>query len=214
MRGRRDWWWTLRALPCDAVPPENTELVAPEQLGAESRQHRIADRMASLTARRPKMLLFRLVAALLRSLFLPRSVLLLENAALRHQLSVLQRTATRPRLKACDRLFWVWLSRIWSGWRSCLVIVKPQTVIRWHRHGFRLCWRWRSRPKRAGRPRIDREIRDLIHRMSAPGSHHMRCAWDRAISCAIPVQLRGASDHGLRPELHVSHPCVAIWPSG
>jgi putative transposase len=112
------------------------------------------------------MLLFQLAAALFRSLFLPRSVLLLENIALRHQLSVLQRTAKRPRLKQSDRIFWVWLSQIWPDWRSCLVIVKPQAVIRWHRQGFQLDWRWRSRPKRARRPRIGREIRDLIRRMS------------------------------------------------
>jgi putative transposase len=86
------------------------------------------------------MLLFRLAAALLRSLYLPRSTLLLENAALRHQLSVLQRTAKRPRLKQLDRILWVWLSRIWPDWRASLAIVKPATVIRWHRQGFRLYW--------------------------------------------------------------------------
>jgi len=112
------------------------------------------------------MLLLRLAAALLRSLFLPRSVLLLENVALRQQLTVLNRANKRPRLRQSDRILWVWLSRVWPDWRSCLVIVKPQTVLRWHRQGFRLYWRWRSRLKRAGRPRINREIRDLIRRIS------------------------------------------------
>ena len=62
----------------------------------------------------------------------------IENAALRHQLAVLQRQARgRPRLRPGDRLFWAWLSRLWPGWRQALVIVKPDTVLRWHRHGFR-----------------------------------------------------------------------------
>ena len=62
-----------------------------------------------------------------------------ENAALRHQLAVLQRQARgRPRLRPGDRLFWAWLSRLWPGWRHALVIVKPDTVLRWHRRGFRL----------------------------------------------------------------------------
>ncbi len=82
-------------------------------------------------------LLVRLVGLLLRS----HTGLLAENLALRHQLSVLKRTARRPRLKARDRVFWVWLSRIWPAWRSALVIVKPETVITWHRQGFRLYWR-------------------------------------------------------------------------
>ncbi len=86
--------------------------------------------------------------------------------ALRHQLSVLQRTARRPRLKACDRVFWVWLSRIWPQWRSALLIVRPETVIKWHRQGFRLYWRWKSRAGKPGRPRVDPDIRELIRRMS------------------------------------------------
>ena len=92
--------------------------------------------------------------------------LLAENLALRHQLSVLRRTARRPRLKARDRVFWVWLSRIWPQWRSALVIVKPETVITWHRRGFKLYWRWKSRAGRPGRPRVDPEIRELIRRIS------------------------------------------------
>jgi hypothetical protein len=69
------------------------------------------------------------------------------------------------RLNSADRLLWVWLSRLWSGWRSALVIVKPETVIAWHRKGFRLYWRWKSR-HRQGRPSISREVIDLIRKMS------------------------------------------------
>src|SRR5215470_10997898 len=76
-----------------------------------------------------------------------RAVLHAEILALRHQLLVLQRSngSQRPRLSIADRLLWVWLSQLWSGWRSALTIVKPETVIAWHRRGFRLYWSWKSR---------------------------------------------------------------------
>lgn len=93
------------------------------------------------------------------------ATLVAENLALRHQLNVLQRSVKRPRLRQRDRIFWSWLSRLWPGWRSVLVIVQPETVVRWHQQGFRLYWRWKSRSK-AGRPTVDREIRDLIRRMA------------------------------------------------
>jgi hypothetical protein len=68
-----------------------------------------------------------------------RAALQLENVALRHQIGVLQRSAKkRPQLHPADRLLWVWLFRIWTDWRSSLVIVKPETVIGWHRKAFRL----------------------------------------------------------------------------
>lgn len=79
-----------------------------------------------------------------------------ENVALRHQLTVLQRSIRRPRLRRRDRIFWVWLSRLWAGWRSGLVIVQPPTVLAWHRTGFQLCGRWKSRRRSLGRPPIDR----------------------------------------------------------
>jgi hypothetical protein len=78
----------------------------------------------------------RVIVILLHAFLLPRAMLATEILALRHQLAVLQVSAKRPRLRKRDRIFWVWLSRLWSGWRSCLMIVKPETVIRWHREGF------------------------------------------------------------------------------
>jgi putative transposase len=79
--------------------------------------------------------------ATLSSIFRSRAALQLENLALRHQIGVLQRsTRRRPRLTPVDRLVWVWLSRVWSGWRSALAIVQPETVLAWHRAGFRLFW--------------------------------------------------------------------------
>jgi len=96
-----------------------------------------------------------------------RASLQLEIMALRHQLVVLQRTnKKRLRLRAPDRILWVFLSRFWPQWRNCLLLVKPDTVIAWHRKGFRLYWKCKSGPGRIGRPRISREIRDLIHNMS------------------------------------------------
>src|SRR5262249_50071278 len=75
------------------------------------------------------------------------------------------RKLPRPKLKNRDRLFWVLLSRLWNGWQSVLVIVKPETVIRWHRQGFKYYWRWKSRSQ-PGRPKIARELRELIRRLS------------------------------------------------
>ena len=87
-----------------------------------------------------------------------------ENVALRHQLMVLQRQSGRPRLKDRDRLVWMCLRRLWHGWHRALVVVQPATVVKWHRKGFRAYWRWKSRPN-GGRPRIDREVRELIRDM-------------------------------------------------
>jgi putative transposase len=106
------------------------------------------------------------VLATLRSIFCSRAALKLENLALRHQIGVLQRSARkRPKLTAGDRLLWVLLSRIWSDWRSVLAIVKPDTVVAWHRKGFRLFWTWKIRRGQLGRPAVSREVRDLIRRM-------------------------------------------------
>jgi putative transposase len=103
---------------------------------------------------------------LFRLLVLSRSQLALENLALRQQLAVLSRERPRTALRRRDRLFWVCLSKLWSGWRSALVLVQPETVIRWHQQGFRLWWRWRSRSKRVGRPPLDKDIRVLIGQMA------------------------------------------------
>ncbi len=100
------------------------------------------------------------------SAFHAQRALAIENLALRHQLLVLHRAARRPRLRASDRALWVLLSRLWSGWRDSLIVVQPETVIRWHREGFRLYWRWKSRSKGSGRPRVPTDVRDLIRQMS------------------------------------------------
>jgi len=91
-----------------------------------------------------------------------------EIIALRHQLIVLQRTQKSKRLvlNRTDRCLWVWLSQLWSGWRSALMIVKPETVIEWHRHGFQWYWTWKIRHGRSGRPLLWKETRDLMRAMS------------------------------------------------
>jgi hypothetical protein len=80
-----------------------------------------------------------------RSLLVIRGALVLENLALRQQLATYTRTCKRPRLRPADRFFWIWLSKLWRHWSTVLIIVKPQTVIGWHRQGWRLYWR-RRRP--------------------------------------------------------------------
>jgi len=90
----------------------------------------------------------------------------LENLALRQQLAAYKRACKRPRPQMRDRAFWVWLSKLWQKWPAARVIVKPETVIRWHRQGFKLYWQWKSRPKRCGRPTISPEHIDYIRRMS------------------------------------------------
>lgn len=84
--------------------------------------------------------------ATLSSIFRSCAALQIENLALRYQIAALQRSARkRPTLTSWDRLLWVCLSRIWRDWRSALAIVKPETVVAWHRAGFRLFWTWKVR---------------------------------------------------------------------
>jgi hypothetical protein len=106
----------------------------------------------------------RSIVAVLGRRFRSRAVLQLENLALRHQLHVLRRQRPgRLRLFTIDGLLWVWLYRLWPRCLDTMMLVKPATVIQWHRQGFRLYWRWRSR---SGRPSADREVRKLIREMN------------------------------------------------
>jgi hypothetical protein len=93
----------------------------------------------------------------LRALVTGPAAIALENGTAPPPL-VLQRSVGRPRLSRWDRIFWVWLSRVWGSWRSSLVVVQPATVLAWHRQGFQLYWRWRSTANRVGRPRLDAEL--------------------------------------------------------
>ncbi len=112
--------------------------------------------------------------AILRSLFhgflssfRRRADLQVEIIALRHQLEVLKRgPRTQARLTRLDRTFWVLLYRLWSGCLGAVVVVKPDTVVQWHRKGFRTFWAWKSRPRKRGRPTITADVKALIRRMS------------------------------------------------
>jgi transposase InsO family protein len=101
------------------------------------------------------------VVALCRS----RASLCLENLALRHQVAIYKQTISGPRLHPTDRLFWAWLSRLWSGWQEALAFVQPRTVIAWQRKHFRAHWRRLSQRGTPGRPALAKEVRDLIRQM-------------------------------------------------
>jgi len=104
--------------------------------------------------------------ATVRGVLRSRAALHLEVLALRHQVQVLQRSQSRRlQLANADRWLWAWLSRVWHGWRTALVIVQPETVVAWHRKGFRLFWTWKSR-RRTGRPPVSSDARALIRRMA------------------------------------------------
>ena len=110
--------------------------------------------------------LCKVVLVFLRAMFVPKAHLAVENLALRQQLAVCRQSVKRPKLRPRDRVFWVWLSRLWPNWRIVLILVQLETVIRWHSQGFKLYWKWKSKAGKPGRPCIEREIRDLIRRMS------------------------------------------------
>src|SRR5271165_186398 len=184
-----------RECSCRSVPLENPERSEPTRIILLSEFH-------------PSMLIS--LAALLvalRSIFRSRLELQLENLALRQQIGVLQRSGRkRLQLRSGDRLFWVYLSRIWRDWRSTLVIVQPETVVAWHRKGFRLFWTWRVRHGQPGRPVIAREVRDLIRRMcrenpywGAPRIH------GELLKLGINIGESSVSKYGAQPQTAVSN---------
>ena len=108
-----------------------------------------------------------LLFAALRAALYSRTDLVFENLALRQQLAVLAHSGRRGRVTGADRLFWVALRRVWTRWSDVLVFVKPETVIQWHRAGFRKYWTWLARRQRTGPPSINAGLRELILRMAA-----------------------------------------------
>jgi putative transposase len=110
----------------------------------------------------------RLFSILASRLFRSRRDLLLENLALRQQIAALNRRHPHPRFGSADRLFWTMLRRLWPSWKTALVLVTPETVVRRHRSCFKLYWTWLSRHrKRSGRKCLSKELRELIFRMVA-----------------------------------------------
>ena len=142
---------------------------------------------------------FGILFATLRSSVRTHRELALENLALRQQLAVWKTRQPRPRLTEMDRIFWVLLSRLWTSWRHSLQLVRPETVVGWHRQGFRRYWAWKSRPRR-GRPTISTEVRALIRRMSganplwgAPRIH------GELLKLGLPVSQATVSKYMVRP---------------
>src|SRR5271170_5412572 len=117
----------------------------------------------------------RLLFSLFARSFRSRRDLLLENLALRQQFAILARRNPQTRLAQSDRLFWLALRRLWPGWRQTLVLVQPETVVRWHRAGFELYWTWLSRHRvRAGRKCVSVKLREHSAwlRTIQPGARH------------------------------------------
>src|SRR6266540_35884 len=113
----------------------------------------------------------RLSSGLVARCFRSRRTLLLENLALRQQLTVLKRRQARPKLSPFEKLFWVLACRFWTDWKRSLLVVTPETVVRWHRAGFRLYWSLLSKArKQVGRKKLSMEVRELIFRMVAENS--------------------------------------------
>jgi len=132
-----------------------------------------------------------LLSTILRAMVRTRADLVAKNAALRQQFDAYRRRAPRPRLRPADRAVWVWLARHWSRWRSALVVVKPDTVLRWHRAGYRWLWRRRCRAN-SGRPRIPRPHIEIIRRIS---KDHPEWGEDRI---ALELKLKLGVDHSPR----------------
>ena len=159
-----------------------------------------------------------LFLSIIAAVFKERADLVAENTALRHQLSCFIHRGPRPRLRRVDRVFWVLLSRFWDGWRECLTIVKPATVLVWHRKGFKLFWRWKSRRRGLGRPRIPVEVRRLIIEMA-----EMNVGWallEFMGNCSSWVSryrrspFRVTCPSALRPQVRGSdgrHSCAIIY---
>src|SRR5207253_8416821 len=101
----------------------------------------------------------------LRSSVRTHRELALENLALRQQLAVWKARQPRPRLTEIDRIFWVLLSRLWTSWRDSVHVVRPETVVGWHRNGFRCYWAWKSRHRR-GRPRLETGVAPVWWRVN------------------------------------------------
>ena len=104
-----------------------------------------------------------LILEFLRLQFKARQDLILENLLLRQQIIILKRKTKRSKLKNIDRIILVWISKLWNDWKSALFIVKPDTLIGWHKKIFKFYWRWKSR--RIGRPAIDWELIKLIRKI-------------------------------------------------
>ena len=152
-----------------------------------------------------------LLMAFARAVVCDRAELAVEDLVLRQQLAVLTRpTRKRPRLRRSDKVFWVLARRLWRRWSEHLAVVRPETVVRWHRQGWRLYWRWRSR-SRLGRPRLSAEVRGLIAAMARDnprwGSERLR---GELLKLGIAVSKRSVQRYRRRGP---ARPPSQTWPT-
>src|SRR5881227_166375 len=149
-----------------------------------------------------------------------------ENLFLRHQLNIALRQAPpRLRLLGSDRALLVWMTRLWPSLIRAAQVVQPETILRWHRAGWKAFWRWKSR-KRAGRPKIDRGLRDLIRRMSKENQQwgasrihgELLMLGSRLPSrqsphtwCGVGRRLRKAGRHSFETTRRRSPPSICVW---
>ena len=143
----------------------------------------------------------RLLGTFVADLFRPRRRLEVENLFLRHQLNIaLRRAPHRLRLSGSDRALLVWMTWLWPSLLGLSRVVQPDTILRWHRAGFRTYWRWKSR-RRPGRPRVRRELRELIRRMSRenPLWGAPRIPWRTAQAWAGDRRVDGVQIHDPAP---------------
>jgi hypothetical protein len=153
--------------------------------------------------------LLNLVFGFLHSFLRRDTDLLVENLALRHQLRVVLRFNPRPHLRNRDRILWLWIRRFSPGsWKRQLIVVRPETVISWHRRSWRLYWTWRSRA-RFGRPRLSPEVRALIGRMAFEnptwGTHRIR---GELLKLGIAVSARSIRRYRTRTS---DRPPIQTW---
>jgi hypothetical protein len=164
---------------------------------------------------RPVLALLLALIAAVGSALRSRANLAIENLALRQQIAVLRRRRPRPPLAWTDRLFWVALSRMWSRWRSALVIVRPDTVVRWHRAAFRCFWTWRSR-RAPGRPPIDHPTRDLVRQMAqsnpcgAPRAFMARCSSSASGTRGLPPVAAPAAQAAVSDMAHCPYQSLRL----
>lgn len=157
--------------------------------------------------------LIRVLFASILRIFRARRNLLVENLVLRQQLTVLKRKHPRPRLVTFDKLLWVLERRFWSGWKQALIIVKPETVVRWHRAGFALYWGAISRARSVfGRRRISKEIRDLIFRMVGENPTWGAPRIHGELSCLALMSLSEPSPAGCAERLEIPNQPSAGLP--
>src|SRR2546421_11384972 len=151
--------WSAKAAPRSARDDPAAQLSFPKiRSGLDS------GRIIALSG--PMLAILHSLGMFVADLFKSRCRLEAENLFLRHQLSIaLRQEPPRLRLRGSDRALLVWMTQLWPSLLAAAQVVQPETILRWHRAGWKAFWRWKSR-KRAGRPKIDRGLRDLIRRMS------------------------------------------------